>query len=617
MVGPEKDGKRLSRFQRFEDWYLGKSKVWLWTGLSIVFIGILLGAVRDVNELSLTTLILAGVGTGPSYQGALTVDTLIQHSTEQLLLLGMSFFKLGVGGYIYTIVKNLESTGKHAQSQLAPNTPMQKAPFFRKLFPVLLVLGTDVQFVNVGVIMVIWDLNALNLLNLQFAGIAAGAAYVNAFTIEKVIGTLVVPVEMFGATFMLTGIPLGLASILYNLRLQSTVLLSNTFKVVAGGTNAPESFSSNRSKGPIERKILAMTMTAFAIGISGLLVVAPFRVANTLNIIANTLSKQTTTAAYYSRVLFDRVAGMTTEQWLFIGLGLVIFSINLWLRQIVSALEETREKISAMLRLATGATTTEVEKNLWPAKLALILAVTGFLLMLVNFVVALAADSAFVFQYNAQVAGTSGAAVQQSTINGGVFTILTRNIKFASFGLLLTAVGLNLVPVIINLRQTASTLLNSFPKMITYVAAGRKRPEVPDHISLPGSMTLAPWRSMALIIAGGLTAFSAFFPFSFVEIQNFVQYQTLGFASQTSTAAYSMAFLSERLWEHTLLPLKLTSMGLMLFGIGRTFGTIVGFVKARTTLFREFIDSLGNVSQSAPKKAEPAAPLTLAAVKQR
>jgi hypothetical protein len=118
--------------------------------------------------------LVTGVSSGETYQRAVTTETLIQHSTEQTLLLAMSFFKLGIGGYIYLIVKNLEATSRHAKSRLGPDAEKPRKPFFRSLFPKLLIAGTDVQFINVGVLMVIWDINALNLLNLQFTGQTSG-----------------------------------------------------------------------------------------------------------------------------------------------------------------------------------------------------------------------------------------------------------------------------------------------------------------------------------------------------------------------------------------------------------------------------------------------------------
>ncbi len=605
--------ERPSLYHRFEEWYFSKSRIWLWTGFSIVIFGLLLGAIRDINELTLTSLIVTGVSSGDIYRGAVTTETLIQHSTEQILLLAMSLFKLGIGGYIYIIVKNLESTGKHAISRLAPDAPKQNPPFFRRLFPKLLVLGTDVQFINVGIIMVIWDLNALNLLNLQFAGQTSGPVFQQAVTIERLIGSLVVPVEMFGATFMLTGIPLGLASIVYNLRSQLAMLPTMLGSFMAKHIQIPlPRFPANSAAQPspgsepkvlVARKTLAMTLTAFAIGISGLIVVAPIRGANIFNILAQEFAKQTTSASYLANVLFDRLAGMTTEQWLFIGLGLVIFSINFWLLHIIKALEGTREVFGEILTSTTGTKISPVEKGLWPARMVLPFATAGFVVMIVNFLLALVVDSSFIAQYQAQLASaTKSTAFQEAVINGGFYAILVTTLKFVSFGLLLTGVGFSLVTIIINLRLTASTFLNVFPRLMSFVASGGKRNQRTDEVKLSPSMSLAPWRLFSVIAVGAVISISSFLVFGSFEALTFIKYQTLAFAGQTASPEYTSAFLSYRLLEHAQLPWKLLGMGVMLFGIGRTFGVIVGFVKARTVAIKELVESIGTLATQKPSE---------------
>src|SRR5574340_819282 len=110
--------ERLSRFERFEEWYFAKARLWMAIAIAILVVVLILAAVRDVNEITLTNLIVTGVSSGYVYQRAITTDTLISHSTEQSLLLAMSFFKLAIGGYIYTIVRNLEKTSARARSRL-------------------------------------------------------------------------------------------------------------------------------------------------------------------------------------------------------------------------------------------------------------------------------------------------------------------------------------------------------------------------------------------------------------------------------------------------------------------------------------------------------------------
>jgi hypothetical protein len=562
--------------------------------------GLSLTAFRDINEVTLTNLIVAGTTSGATYQGAITTETLIQHSTEQSLLLAMSFFKLAIGGYIYVIVRNLEKTSRHAIGRLAPGVKPSPKPFFRNLFPRLLVLGTDIQFVNVGVIMVLWDLNALNLLHLQFLGQTSGPAYQQSSTIEGLIGTLVNPVEMLGASFMLAGIPLGLASIVYNLRTQLKVLPSligsyivNDLKIPLPNFPAktnPET-ASVLVRGVVPKKTLAVTIAGLLVGMSGLLVVSPVRTLNFFNILA-------------LGGLFERLAAVTDEQWLFVGLSLLVFSINLWLRHIVNSLEDTREAFSKILTSTTGSPVTPVERHLWPFRLALPLAILGFLAFMANFGLGLFADSS-IFTQASFGSVSSSPAFQQAIVNQGVALILAANLKFFAFGFLLTGIGLYLVTIIINLRQTPVTLLNVFSRMTSYCSSGGRSPGAPDPITLTPSMALAPWRTFSVIAFGALVGIAAFFPLSFFETLNYIQYQTLGFASHTSYPAYSVALLSARIFDHTLLPLKLTGLGIMLLGVARTFGVIVGFVKARTVAIREFIDSI--VALNAAQAQKPSA----------
>jgi hypothetical protein len=599
--------EHLSRFERFEEWYFSKSKVWLWTGLAVVFVGLLLGAVRDSNEFTLVNLLITGISTGTVYQQAVTTDTLIQHSTEQVLLLAMSLLKLGIGGYIYTIVRRLEFTGNNALVKLSLGKGKPKKPFFRNLFPRLLVFGTDVQLINVGVIMVIWDLNALNLLHLQFIGQTSGPAFAQALTVEQLIGTLVVPVEMLGATFMLTGIPLGLASITWNLRFQLRMLPELLHTYITERLEVPfpnvASAETQAHSGPVvSRSTLAITLIGLSIGISGLLVGAPIRTANLLGLLSLQLSGQTTSVSYLSLALFERIAGMTTEQWLFVGLGLAILSINLWLLHIIKALERTRKAFSDILAATTGVRIYSAEERFWPVRLVLPFALTGFAFMVINFFLGLAADSAFVTQYQAQITGaTNTAGFQQSVLSGTIYAILSRNIKFISFGLLLTGVGFALVTIIVNLKLTASTLLNVFSRLTTHCSSGGKKPEEPEEVQLPSLISVAPWRLFALIALGGVIAISAFFPLGILDALSYVRYQTLAFAPQSSTPAYFSALLTEHLWEHSLLPWKLLGMGTMLFGAGRTFGVIVGFVKARTVTIGEFVDSIKTIAEQRPR----------------
>jgi hypothetical protein len=597
--------EHLSKFQKFEQSYFTKGKIWMYTGLSIIIFGLVLGTIRSINDLNLANLLVLGTvnpdghsgllttATG-SAQQAITIETVISHSTEQLLLLAMSLFKLAIGGFIFLIVQQLVATRRYvmakAKASGVPVGPEPKTPMFAKLFPLLLVLGTDIQFINVGVLMSIWDLNALNILNMQFSGTASGAAFQSAVFIEKLIGSLVVPVEMAGATLMLTGIPLGLATIVVNLRMQGRMLPLVFSDIMArkmarmpvqpimalGSSGTPRSTPDLKQMmtGIESKGVVAFTMIGFLLGISGLIVFAPIRAANVATLVSESFTQTMSAASIAGLKLYDGFLAITVEQALFIALGIVVFAINIFLLQIIKALRAQRKFLGETLESTTGTRVTTLEKPLWPTRAALVTASIGFGLMILNFIFALVAD-------NANATGDA--------LTAGAFAILVKTVKLTAFGFLLTGVGLSLINIMVNLQLTARTLPNFFGKMLQFAQNGRG-----DHgtVELPRPMSLAPWKLFYVILAGTVITIFVTFPLILVEVQSFLTWKTLALAGDTTSAAYSSALLTDRLIDAAQLPLKLFGMGLMLFGIGRTFSVILGFVKARRQLISEGVDSL-------------------------
>jgi hypothetical protein len=588
----------------------------MYSGLSIIIFGLVLGAIRSLNDLNLINLLVLGtVSPNPqsgllttgtsSAQQAITIETIVSHSTEQLLILAMSFFKLAIGGFIFLIVQNLVGTRKYvmakAKASGVPVGPEPNTPMFSKLFPILLILGTDIQFINVGVLMSIWDLNALNILNMQFTGIASGAAFQSAVFIEKLIGSLVVPVEMAGATLMLTGIPLGLATIVVNLRGQgkllpmilSDILARRTERVPVQPIMALGSSGSARSlpdvkqatMGIAPKRVVMFTMLGFIFGVSGLVLFAPIRAANVATLVSQSFSPTLTADAIRNLMRFDGIMAITVEQFLFVGLGVVIFAINIFLLQIIKALRAQRKFFGDALESTTGTRLSPLEKPLWLSRAALASAIIGFGLMLLNFIFAIVVDSA----------GGPNLKLAGDPLTAGTFAILVKTVKLTSFGFLLMGVGLSLVNIMVNLQLTARTLPSFFAKLLQFARTGQRDT---GQIELPQPMSLAPWKLFYVILAGGIITIFVTFPLILIEVQSFLTWENLALAGDTSSAAYSSALLSDRLIDAVQLPLKLFGMGLMLFGIGRTFSMIVGFVKARRQLISEGVDSLLTVTAS-------------------
>ncbi|MBI4258340.1 MAG: hypothetical protein HY619_05230 [Thaumarchaeota archaeon] len=595
--------EKLSAFQRFEQWYFSKTKVWMWTGLGIVLLGLALMTARSLNDLTLTPLLVSGVTSGDIYERAITVETLLNHSTEQILLLAMSLLKLAIGGTIFMIVKTISSTGKQAQTASGGSAP--RKPWFVKIFPILLVLGTDVQFVNVGVLMTVWDLNALSLLSMQFSGATTSLAYQQALTIDQLIGSLVVPVEFFGATLMLTGIPLGLASIVYYLRMQLTTfpnILANTFSkhsLQLPKVNAfLETSRSEFSKIGVSRRLLSATMLGFVLGISGLVAFAPIRTVNLFALLGEELGGRANSLSAQSARLVDSLMGITIEQLLFVGLGLLIYSINFWLLSIIKHLRAHRQFMTEAIADA-GGKITPVERTLWTTRIVRPLATIGLFLMFVNFALALLADGARLTVFNELLAGQQGSAVfRDAVLADGVYTTLVKTVKLASFGFLLTAVAFNLVTIIINLRLTGLTLPSMFSNLLLFTSSNGSRSGERSETVLPKPMSLAPWRLWSIIFIGSLIAISTTLPMALVMASNLATFQSLAFAGESTSPMFLDSLLTFRILDDIQLPWKLLGMGLMLFGIGMTFGVIVGFVKARRVVIGEGFDSLASILQS-------------------
>ncbi len=594
----------MSKFQKFEQSYFTKGKIWMYTGLSIIIFGLVLGTIRSLNDLNLVNLLVLGTvspnplsglltTTAGSAQQAVTIETIVSHSTEQLLLLAMSLFKLAIGGFIFLIVQNLVATRKYVMAKAkesgVPVGPEPKTPMFVKLFPVLLIAGTDIQFINVGALMSIWDLNALNILNMQFGGTASGAAFQFAVFIEKLIGSFVVPVEMAGATLMLTGIPLGLAAIVVNLRMQGKIfpmvlsdIMARTGRVSVQPIMAVDSSNTRSSMpdlkqmmtGVAPKGVVAFTMIGFLLGISGLVVFAPIRAVNVATLVSESFTQTMSAASVASLRLYDGFLAITVEQALFVALGIVIFAINIFLLQIIKALRAQRKFFGETLESTTGTKVTPLEEPIWTTNAALAMASIGFGLMILNFILALVVD-------NANAAGDA--------LTAGTFAILVKTVKLTAFGFLLTGVGLSLINIMVSLQLTARTLPSFFAKLLQFAQNGRRDSE---KIELPRPMSLAPWKLFYVVLAGAIITIFVTFPLILIEVQSFLSWKTLALAGDTASAAYSSALLTDRLIDAAQLPLKLFGMGLMLFGIGRTFSVIVGFVKARRQLISEGVESL-------------------------
>ncbi len=168
--------------------------------------------------------------------------------------------------------------------------------------------------------------------------------------------------------------------------------------------------------------------------------------------------------------------------------------------------------------------------------------------------------------------------------------------KLLGFGTLLFAVGFSLITIMINLRLTAMTLPTMFGKLLQFVSGGRSMETAGEKIQLPSPLSVAQWRLFFPIVIGFIITVLPTLPLSFIESAAFAAFKTLEFAGHTNLPQYGASLLTERLLEHSLLPMKTLGLGIAFIGIGRTFAFILEiYVKARRTIIREGVESLVSV----------------------
>lgn len=590
---------RTGEFESFKLSFFGRYRLWLWLGLAIVVFGTFpMMTLRDINEVTLTNLQLAGDTRSPSFQGAQVTESLIAHSNEQIILLGLGFLKLGIGSAIFMIVYNLVATGDHTRTTFesigAPRVAMSR-PWFLRVFPIFLLLGIAFDIFNVGVLVSIWDANLLRLLGLEVSGQTAGAAFQQALTVERFIGISVVPVELAGATLLIAGIAFGLASIIYNLRLQGKnlpIMLKMAMGTLAKGEEMSQA-AGGQPTPLLSRGFIGAILLGFFFGISQLVFINPLRYANLSNLLSEQFASRTTSDLFSSALAFESSIGITTEQWVFVGIGILVLSINFLLLRIIHALRAQRQSFNGLLA-DTGTEVTPVEKPIWTTKVVPSIASIGFLAMLINFILSLLAASARLTALKLQSVGQGGSeAFRQAVFSDTTFTIFTRNLKLLGFGVLLLAVGFSLITIIINLRLTAMTLPTMFTMILQFITSGRAKGTQAEKIQLPSPLSFAQWKLFVPIAIGVVLTVLPTLPLSFVESASFVTYKTLEFAGQTNLPQYGASLLTERLLEHSLLPMKTLGLGIVFVGIGRTFAFILEtYVKARRTLLREGVESV-------------------------
>lgn len=156
---------------------------------------------------------------------------------------------------------------------------------------------------------------------------------------------------------------------------------------------------------------------SFILGMSGFLVLFPLRAYAIGTIISGP-----STANFAGAMKIDAVLNLVTEQWMFIGVGGLFLIWGLWLWQIA-----TKDHANCC-----------VGRTFWASRIVPAIAITGFLVVVGNFVASLVGISPTIDVVNARLAGESPGA---TLLTERSFFIATAMIKMFGVGMMLAAIG--------------------------------------------------------------------------------------------------------------------------------------------------------------------------------
>jgi hypothetical protein len=474
----------------------------LMLGMLIVVISFFVGLFRLYNQ--------ATVGTS-------VTEEILKAYTEIIPLYGLGILKLGIGFAIITIVMNLHATGVSARQSLAKidkQPPEIQPPIFARIFPKLLVAGILIETIAVF---------------FSFGWMAAAAGAIDGALLHT-FEVLAEPIEGVGVALLIGGIALGLATIVLNLSRQSIVLPGKLVEIATGKEAEKKDIQELFPKW-----LLILTYIGMLITSTGLIPIG------------------------FIRLAVD-IPTPLWENWMFIGIGLMLFSIVFWLLTIVKWLRAQRTNLSNAVGDSAGIQVPEIESPLRITKIAPVLAIIGLLWMI-----------AFAF---------FGWLFANGEV--GPFGPLVRPGKAIGMTTIFLSIGLVLMTIVVNLKLTAFMLPGSFSKIVSAIK-GEKVEGAPG-MPVANPMGRAPKKLYVGIAIGAIIAWLGTFPLAWIRA-------VVG-------SGDPLFFIVERMIGTTVA----LGVGTIFFFIGMFFTAIVTFVSGRRTLISEGVESCVYYAQEKQNK---------------
>ena len=580
------------------DRLIPKYPTFLVLGLVIVASGLfMMTAARDILIGVWADRLFSGDTDGDLFKATQTADEVIGHTLTVWFFLGLSFLKLGIGFAIATIVRNLRATGQRVEAAYdaagvsgAQETHWEE-PWYGRLFPKFLFAGILVM-VSFFLVTLWWDVNLVFLKDAEFDG-RTGASYQAFLMIDRVLEPLINAGKFLGEGLLILGIMTGLATIIWNLSLQSRRLPWLTRRAFANG-ETPKDASEIR---PVVPNLLV----GLGIGEFALMALATPLALFRAGAIGWSLGREFEGTVAETAIRLDGILGRTIDPLINMGLGLLLFTIAFLLLTIIFWLRQQRSNFGeAVADLSNGAVPRPgLEGALWPTRLVAPLA--GFGIAVVGiffFTLTPVRDLNFNSMLTLQFAGAvDGATFQNAFRLDQMLGPVIGATRFIGIAALMLAIGLALVTIVINLRATALLLPTGFSKLLA-VAGGE--PAEPEDLTIHEPMSLAPWDLFRPLVAGAIVVVTATLPIAILfalSIHWMLEQQFAGLGVAGSfLATFEDSFLAVRIFAATTQAWMLFGMGIIFFAIGRFFTTIVGFVEARRMIITEGSEAIAEAT---------------------
>jgi hypothetical protein len=478
----------------------------LMVGMLLVVVSFFVGIWRLLNQVTIEELKIIADTSSVIYTSTAAIEAVLHAYVEIVPLFGLGILKLGIGFAIAAIVVNLRSTGENARASLAKinlKPPEPEPPFFARIFVKLLVFGILIELVAVFI---------------TFGWMAAEVAIIDP-ALVNIFETFAEPLEGLGVAFLIGGIAFGLATIVLNLSTQSIVLPGRLVQIATGKESKPGDI-----KQLFPKSILMVTYVGMIITATGLIPLAFIR-------------------------LFIDIPLPTWENWMFIGIGTLLFSIAFWLLTIIKWLRAQRSNLGKAVAESGGIDVPEIESPLSITRLTPILAAIGLLWMISFAVLGLMFSAGLVGPYGPLV--RPGKAIGLATIFLGI--------------------GLALMTIVVNLKLTSFMLPGAFSKIASAIK-GDKVEGAPG-IPVANPLSLAPKKMFGGIVLGAIIAALGTFPLAWIRA--------------ISGQGNPLFLIVERMIGTTVA----LGVGTIFLFIGLFFGTIVAFVSGRRTMITEGVET--------------------------